>query len=111
MREKQARETAVSFARDAISLIGRDKPLDVCARKLQAAATVMWDKPLDLATELRELRADKQEAIEELQSREADIEDVRSEVQALQEELESVRAQLAALRSVNENTQSDRGIP
>ena len=39
--EDQAREVALKFAQDAITLIARDKSSDVCARKLVAAAAVL----------------------------------------------------------------------
>lgn len=41
MPDTQAREVAVKFAKDAVSLIERGKASDVCARKLVAAATVI----------------------------------------------------------------------
>lgn len=52
--EKQIREVAVKFARDAIRLVEKGKPLDVCARKLQAAATILSNELPDVVKELRE---------------------------------------------------------
>lgn len=86
--EKQDREVAEKFARDAIRLIQRGKARDVCARKLQAAATVMFNKPVDLAHELRELerlRAD-------LEITKAELEDIKSERDALADELTDINA-------------------
>lgn len=65
---EQKREVALKFARDAVSLIDRGLPADVCARKLLAAAAVLEPRLISdahtvaeslalLCLELVELRA------------------------------------------------------
>lgn len=83
--EKQSREVAAKFARDAIRLIERGKAPDVCARKLQAAACVLIAQPFDAATELLAQRTMLGVAVRDLQL-------CRDELHKVQNELAELRA-------------------
>lgn len=99
LHDKQAREVAAKFARDAIRLIERGKAPDVCARKLNAAAAVMSTHPASktLGDELVAQRTMLGVAVRDLQLCQEQLQKCQVELDSVKAELEGMKAQLSVL--------------